>query len=134
MGIVSYYFGDKDGLFEVMMWYVLCDLWLVIMCCCVVVCKDLCLWLCVVVVVNFDDMQVSVLVMKMWFVFWLQSMYDLMFKCLQYVNMWCFYLNLCVEFVKVLLWMKVCEVVSGFVVLIDGLWLCGVFVGGLIDI
>lgn len=129
-GIVVYYFGDKDGLFNVVMWQILCELKDVVVCYCVEVSDDLCEQLCVIVDGNFDDSQINGIVMCVWFIFWVVSMYQLELVWLQCVNDQCLFFNLCYQFNCLLFYLQVCLVVCGLVVMIDGLWLCGSLVGG----
>lgn len=134
MGIISYYFKDKNGLLEVIMCDIISQLCDVVFNCLYVL-LDGSVSQCLQVIVggNFDEMQISSVVMKVWLVFWVSSMYQLMFYWLQQVSSCCLLLNLVYEFCCELLCEQVQEVGYGLVVLIDGLWLWVVFSGKLLD-
>ncbi|KML62137.1 transcriptional regulator BetI [Burkholderia stabilis] len=132
-GIVSHYFGDKDGLLEATMRHVLRDLWSATTARRVAARKDPRARLRAIVAANFDDTQVSAPVMKTWLAFWSQSMHDPMLKRLQHVNTRRLHSNLCAEFAKALPRTKAREAASGLAALIDGLWLRGALAGGPID-
>ena len=101
-GIVSHYFGDKDGLLEATMRHAArpcgrpprAAAWRHA--------SDPRARLRAIVAANFDVTQVSAPVMKTWLAFWSQSMHDPMLKRLQHVNTRRLHSNLCAEFAKAL--------------------------------
>jgi transcriptional repressor BetI len=128
-GIVSHYFGDKDGLLEATMRHVLRDL----------------------VASHVEtaprgerrspletsrgrrgefrrraDQQP---VMKTWLAFWSESMHKPQLRRLQYVNTRRLNSNLCADFSKALPRAAARRAASGLAALIDGLWLRGALSG-----
>ncbi len=97
-GIVSHYFGDKDGLLEATMRHVLRDLWLATSRRRGAAAPEPRERLRAIVAANFDDTQVSAPVMKTWLAFWSQSMHQPQLGRLQRVNTRRLHSNLCAEF------------------------------------
>ncbi len=132
-GIVSHYFGDKDGLLEATMRHVLRDLSTATARRRRAARNDPRARLRAIVAANFDATQVSVPVMKTWLAFWSQSMHEPALKRLQRVNTRRLYSNLSAEFGRTLSRTRARQAASGLAALIDGLWLRGALAGGPID-
>jgi TetR/AcrR family transcriptional regulator, transcriptional repressor of bet genes len=128
-GIVSHYFGDKNGLIEATMRHVLRDLWAATARRRVATKSDPRSRLRAVVAANFDVSQISAPVMKTWLAFWAQSMHEPSLKRLQHVNTRRLYSNLCAEFVKAMPRPAARRAASGLAAMIDGLWLRGALSG-----
>jgi TetR/AcrR family transcriptional repressor of bet genes len=123
-GIVSHYFGDKDGLLEATMRHVLRDLWQATASRRRAAKADPRSKLRAVVAANFDAGQTSGPVMKTWLAFWSESMHKPQLRRLQYVNTRRLNSNLCADFSRALP-----RAASGLAARIDGLWLCGALSG-----
>ncbi|KMY86021.1 HTH-type transcriptional regulator BetI [Candidatus Paraburkholderia calva] len=128
-GIVSHYFGDKDGLLEATMRHVLRDLWLAIARRRKAAKPDPRSKLRAVVMANFDVEQVNGPVMKTWLAFWSESMHKAELRCLQHVNTRRLFSNLCANFSRELTKPAARRAASGLAALIDGLWLRGALSG-----
>ena len=128
-GIVSHYFGDKDGLLEATMRHVLRDLWNATSRRRRAARDEPRARLRAVVAANFDVAQVSNPVMKTWLAFWSESMHKPPLQRLQRVNTRRLYSNLCADFSKVLPRAAARRAASGLAALIDGLWLRGALSG-----
>ncbi len=128
-GIVSHYFGDKDGLLEATMRHVLRDLWNATSRRRRVAKDEPRARLRAVVAANFDAAQVSNPVMKTWLAFWSESMHKPQLRRLQNVNTRRLYSNLCADFSKALPRVAARRAASGLAALIDGLWLRGALSG-----
>nr|WP_262927410.1 transcriptional regulator BetI [Phytohalomonas tamaricis] len=128
-GIISHYFGGKDGLFEATMRHILGDLGQAIR-----------KWrdstpddsphdhLHAIIRANFDRSQVDRSVMKTWLAFWATSMHRPDLQRLQRVNDRRLFSNLCHQFHRVLPHDKARNAARGLAALIDGLWLRGALV------
>jgi TetR/AcrR family transcriptional repressor of bet genes len=128
-GIVSHYFGDKDGLLEATMRHVLRDLWQATSSRRRAAKADPRAKLRAVVAANFDTAQTSGPVMKTWLAFWSESMHKPHLRRLQYVNTRRLNSNLCADFSKALPRAAARRAASGLAALIDGLWLRGALSG-----
>ncbi|WP_277188220.1 transcriptional regulator BetI [Caballeronia sp. BR00000012568055] len=128
-GIVSHYFGDKDGLLEATMRHVLRDLWLATSRRRKAAKADSRSKLRAVVAANFDAEQVNGPVMKTWLAFWSESMHKPALRRLQHVNTRRLYSNLCADFSRELSKPAARRAASGLAALIDGLWLRGALAG-----
>jgi TetR/AcrR family transcriptional regulator, transcriptional repressor of bet genes len=128
-GIVSHYFGDKNGLIEATMRHVLRDLWAATARRRIATKSDPRSRLRAVVAANFDVSQISAPVMKTWLAFWSQSMHEPSLKRLQHVNTRRLYSNLCAEFGKAMPRAAARRAASGLAAMIDGLWLRGALSG-----
>jgi TetR/AcrR family transcriptional repressor of bet genes len=128
-GIVSHYFGDKDGLLEATMRHVLRDLWQATSRRRRAAKADPRSKLRAVVAANFDAEQTSAAVMKTWLAFWSESMHKPQLRRLQYVNTRRLNSNLCTDFSKLLPRAAARRAASGLAALIDGLWLRGALSG-----
>ena len=128
-GIVSHYFGDKDGLLEATMRHVLRSLWQGTARRRKAAKPDPRSKLRAVVAANFDVEQVNGPVMKTWLAFWSESMHKPELRRLQHVNTRRLYSNLCADFARSLTKPAARRAASGLAALIDGLWLRGALVG-----
>jgi TetR/AcrR family transcriptional repressor of bet genes len=128
-GIVSHYFGDKNGLIEATMRHILRDLWAATARRRTTARADPRSRLRAIVAANFDVSQVSAPVMKTWLAFWSQSMHEPTLKRLQRVNMRRLYSNLCAEFGKAMPRTAARRAANGLAAMIDGLWLHGALNG-----
>jgi TetR/AcrR family transcriptional regulator, transcriptional repressor of bet genes len=128
-GIVSHYFGDKDGLLEATMRHVLRDLWQATSRRRKAAKSEPRAKLRAVVAANFDAEQVSAPVMKTWLAFWSESMHKPALRRLQHVNTRRLYSNLCADFSRALNKPAARRAASGLAALIDGLWLRGALSG-----
>ncbi|NIF55518.1 transcriptional regulator BetI [Burkholderia sp. Ax-1724] len=128
-GIVSHYFGGKDGLLEATMRHVLHDLWEATMRRRQAAKDEPRARLRAIVAANFDVSQVSSPVMKTWLAFWAESMHQPALRRLQRINTRRLHSNLCAEFEQVLPNTAARRAASGLAALIDGLWLRGALTG-----
>ncbi|WP_118185090.1 transcriptional regulator BetI [Paraburkholderia phosphatilytica] len=133
VGIVSHYFGDKSGLLETTMRYVLRDLSNATARRRAAAPDEPRARLRAIVAGNFDDTQVNAPVMKTWLAFWAQSMHEPALSRLQRVNTRRLQSNLCAEFARVLPRADARRAATGLAALIDGLWLRGALTGGPIN-
>jgi TetR/AcrR family transcriptional repressor of bet genes len=132
-GIVSHYFGDKDGLLEATMRHILRDLWAATTRRRIAAKPQPRARLRAIVAANFDVSQLSGPVMKTWLAFWAQSMHEPQLRRLQRVNTRRLFSNLCAEFAKVLPRAQARRAASGLAAMIDGLWLRGALSGDPFD-
>ncbi|CAM2157169.1 MULTISPECIES: transcriptional regulator BetI [Paraburkholderia] len=128
-GIVSHYFGGKDGLLEATMRHVLRDLWEATMRRRLAAKPEPRARLRAIVAANFDVSQVNTPVMKTWLAFWAESMHQPTLRRLQRVNTRRLYSNLCAEFEKALPRAASRRAATGLAAMIDGLWLRGATTG-----
>ncbi|MFC0335968.1 transcriptional regulator, TetR family [Kushneria avicenniae] len=125
-GIISHYFGGKDGLLEATMRYILGDLG-------ASVARrrqalgnsDARTHLYAIVEGNFDRSQISRAVMKTWLAFWTTSMHKPSLQRLQRVNDRRLYSNICYQFRKHMTPTQARSAARGLAAIIDGLWLRG---------
>ena len=132
-GIVSHYFGDKDGLLEATMRHILRDLWAATTRRRIAAKPQPRARLRAIVAANFDVSQLSGPVMKTWLAFWTQSMHEPQLRRLQRVNTRRLFSNLCAEFAKTLPRAQARRAASGLAAMIDGLWLRGALSGDPFD-
>lgn len=125
-GIISHYFGGKDGLLEATMRQILGDLGKA------VAVRRSALpsnapreHIRAIIDGNFDRSQVSRSVMKTWLAFWASSMHRPPLQRLQRVNDRRLYSNLCHQFRHCLPKQRARDAARGLAALIDGLWLRG---------
>ncbi|MCM2970956.1 transcriptional regulator BetI [Larsenimonas suaedae] len=125
-GIISHYFGGKDGLLEATMRFILAELGATVSTRRRALgTSDAKAHLRAIVEANFDDTQVSRSVMKTWLAFWATSMHRDDLMRLQRVNDRRLYSNLCCQFRKHMPRRDAQEAARGLAALIDGLWLRG---------
>lgn len=125
-GIISHYFGGKDGLLEATMRQILSDLGEA------VAMRRKALpeqsprdHLRAIIDGNFDRSQVSQSVMKTWLAFWASSMHRPHLQRLQRVNDRRLYSNLCHQFRHCMPKAEARYAARGLAAMIDGLWLRG---------
>lgn len=82
-GIISYYFGGKQGLIEVVLCYLLDQLGKELCECMVKIDWFLLQWLNCIIEFNFFGFQCLELVVYIWFSFWVWLVYELGFKWFQ---------------------------------------------------
>ena len=133
-GIVSHYFGDKDGLLNAAMRYVLRQL------------RDAVAvrrtyaedagpraQIRAIIDGNFDETQTSSSATRVWLAFWSASMHQPELRRLQRANDRRLYSNLCHQFRGVLPHEQARHAARGLAAMIDGLWLRGSLTGGTFD-
>lgn len=125
-GIISHYFGGKDGLLEATMRQILQDLGEA-----VTTRRSRLLddspeaHIRAIIDGNFDRSQTSQSVMKTWLAFWASSMHRHDLQRLQRVNDRRLYSNLCSQFRRCLSRAEARRAARGLAAMIDGLWLRG---------
>lgn len=124
-GIISHYFGGKDGLLEATMRKILGDLRQAVASRRVRADDTPRSHIRAIIDGNFDRSQVSQSVMKTWLAFWASSMHRDDLQRLQYVNDRRLYSNLCYQFRRCLPRAEARDAARGLAALIDGLWLRG---------
>lgn len=125
-GIISHYFGGKDGLLEATMRQILHDLGEA------VAARRRALaapspraHLGAIIDGNFDRSQVTGPVAKTWLAFWASSMHTPRLQRLQQVNDRRLYSNLCNQFCRLMPRDQARQAARGLAAMIDGLWLRG---------
>ena len=125
-GIISHYFGGKDGLLEATMRQILTDL------SDAVAARRHALeddspraHIGAIIEGNFDRTQVTGPAAKTWLAFWASSMHKPVLQRLQYVNDRRLYANLCHQFQRVVPKADARNAARGLAAMIDGLWLRG---------
>ncbi|SFH78029.1 transcriptional regulator BetI [Modicisalibacter xianhensis] len=124
-GIISHYFGGKDGLLEATMRKILGDLGEAVSSRRAKASDTPRAHIRAIIDGNFDRSQVSQSVMKTWLAFWASSMHRNDLQRLQYVNDRRLYSNLCYQFRRCLPRSEARDAARGLAALIDGLWLRG---------
>ncbi|WP_234273038.1 transcriptional regulator BetI [Billgrantia zhangzhouensis] len=125
-GIISHYFGGKDGLLEATMRQILTDLGQA------VAARRSRLkdgsprdHLGAIIDGNFDRSQISSPAAKTWLAFWASSMHKPRLQRLQHVNDQRLYSNLCCQFRRLMPHAAARDAARGLAAMIDGLWLRG---------
>ncbi|WP_416137391.1 transcriptional regulator BetI [Halomonas sp. HK25] len=125
-GIISHYFGGKDGLLEATMRQILSDLGTA------VTARQAAIsdaspraHLRAIIEGNFDRSQVTDPVAKTWLAFWASSMHQPALQQLQRVNDRRLYSNLCAQFRRLMPRAEARRVAHALATMIDGLWLRG---------
>lgn len=125
-GIISHYFGGKDGLLEATMRQILGDLGQAVANRRMTLPEDAPqAHIRAIIDGNFDRSQVSQSVMKTWLAFWASSMHRPNLQRLQRVNDRRLYSNLCCQFRRRLPKQQARNAARGLAAMIDGLWLRG---------
>ncbi|KXS39473.1 MAG: TetR/AcrR family transcriptional regulator, transcriptional repressor of bet protein [Halomonadaceae bacterium T82-2] len=125
-GIISHYFGGKDGLLEATMRQILYDLGTAVATRRARLADNTpAAHLRAIIDGNFDRSQVSQSVMKTWLAFWASSMHKHDLQRLQRVNDRRLYSNLCCQFRRCLPRAEARRAARGLAAMIDGLWLRG---------
>ncbi|GAB2566213.1 transcriptional regulator BetI [Dyella jejuensis] len=133
-GIISHYFGGKDGLLNAAMRQILRDLRNAVARRAVMAAPDPRSQLRAIVEGNFDPSQVSATAMRVWLTFWAASMHDAQLRRLQRANDRRLYSNLSHQFQRVLPPEPARTAARGLAAMIDGLWLRGSLAGGEFDV
>lgn len=125
-GIISHYFGGKDGLLESTMRQILDDLGSAVAERRAAAAEDTPqAHIRAIIDGNFDRSQVNQSVMKTWLAFWASSMHQHDLQRLQRVNDRRLYSNLCSQFRRCLNKQDARRAARGLAAMIDGLWLRG---------
>lgn len=134
-GIISHYFGGKDGLLESTMRQILNDLGSVVASRRATVAEDTPqAHIRAIIDGNFDRSQVNQSVMKTWLAFWASSMHQHNLQRLQRVNDRRLYSNLCSQFRRCLNKQDARRAARGLAAMVDGLWLRGALAPGGLDV
>jgi TetR/AcrR family transcriptional repressor of bet genes len=133
-GIVSHYFGDKDGLINAAMRHILRQLRDAVARRRTEADTDALAQLHAIVDGNFDETQVNATAMRVWLTFWAASMHHPELRRLQRANDRRLYSNLCHQFRRTMPADRARHAARGLAALIDGLWLRGSLVGGEFDV
>ena len=124
-GIVSHYFGDKSGLIEATMRYLLRNLRDEIAARRQAADASPRAQLLAIIEGNFDDGQISPASARAWLWFWAASLHEPQLERLQQANERRLQSNLCVQFRRVMNAARAREAATGLAAMIDGLWLRG---------
>lgn len=125
-GIISHYFGGKDGLLEATMRQILSDLGEAVAARRRALTEDSPrAHLGAIIDGNFDRTQVSGPVAKTWLAFWASSMHQPVLARLQRVNDHRLHSNLCTQFRRVMPREDARNAAGTLAAVIDGLWLRG---------
>lgn len=134
-GIISHYFGGKDGLIEATMREVLTELQAAVAHRRTSVApEDTEGNIRAIIEGNFDRSQLSETAIKTWLAFWVSSMHHPQLKRLQAVNDRRLYSNLSHQFSRRLPLAQARDAARGLAALIDGLWLRGALMPERFDI
>ncbi|OON41625.1 transcriptional regulator BetI [Izhakiella australiensis] len=128
-GIVSHYFGDKDGLLDATMRKILRDLRDAVAERRAQAADDTQSQLLAIVEGNFHLSQTSQNSMRAWLAFWAASMHSTYLRRLQRANDRRLYSNISHQFQRVLARQDARTAAQGLAALIDGLWLRGSLTG-----
>ena len=124
-GIVSHYFGDKSGLIEATMRYLLRNLRDAIAARRRTADASPRAQLLAIIDGNFDEGQINHASARAWLWFWAASLHDPQLERLQQANERRLQSNLCVQFRRVLDAEHARAAATGLAAMIDGLWLRG---------
>ncbi|WP_336777412.1 transcriptional regulator BetI [Pantoea sp. USHLN256] len=134
-GIVSHYFGDKEGLLNATMRKILRDLRDGIAeCRANAPRQDVRAQLFAIIDANFHPSQTSANSMRAWLDFWAASMHNSELRRLQRLNDRRLYSNICWQFRQVMSPELARKSARGLAALIDGLWLRGSLTGKDFDV
>lgn len=133
-GIISHYFGGKDGLLNAAMRQILRELRDAVAQRAAIADKSPRAQLRAIIEGNFDHSQVSATAMRVWLTFWAASMHDAQLRRLQHANDRRLYSNLSHQFQRALTRDRACTAARGLAAMIDGLWLRGSLTGGEFDV
>ncbi|CAB3678738.1 MULTISPECIES: transcriptional regulator BetI [Achromobacter] len=128
-GIISHYFGDKDGLLEASMRELLRNLRDSVSRARLAAQPDARSQLRAIIDGNFVPTQVSRSAMRAWLTFWAASMHQPRLGRLQRANDRRLQSNLCCQFQRALPLAQAREAARGLAAMIDGLWLRGGLMG-----
>jgi TetR/AcrR family transcriptional repressor of bet genes len=133
-GIISHYFGGKDGLLNAAMRQILRELRDAVAQCETAAGKSPRARLQAIIDGNFDPTQVSATAMRVWLTFWAASMHYAQLRRLQHANDRRLYSNLSYHFQRALPRESARAAARGLAAMIDGLWLRGSLSGGKFDV
>ncbi|CAI0700125.1 transcriptional regulator BetI [Serratia entomophila] len=133
-GIVSHYFGDKDGLLNATMRKILRDLRDAVAECRARAAGDSQSQLFAIIQGNFHPSQTNAVSMRAWLDFWAASMHQPALRRLQRANDRRLYSNICSQFRRALPQQQAREAARGLAAMIDGLWLRGSLAGNETDL
>lgn len=122
-GIVSHYFGDKNGLLDACMRQILSDLYLAVDHHRKQVDDQPASQIRAIIDGNFDVSQIAGPVLKTWLAFWTNSLHQPDLQRLQRINDRRLYSNLTAQFARVLPAQQARDAGASLAALIDGLWL-----------
>lgn len=122
-GIVSHYFGDKNGLLDACMRQILTDLYLAVERHRFQAEDTPQAQIRAIIDGNFDLTQVAAPVLKTWLVFWTNSLHQKNLQRLQRVNDRRLHSNITAQFARVLPREQARQAGSSLAALVDGLWL-----------
>ena len=122
-GIVSHYFGDKNGLLDACMRQILADLYLAVERQRRQTADTPEAQIRAIIDGNFDVSQVDAPVLKTWLVFWTNSLHQPNLQRLQSINDRRLWSNLTAQFSRVMPHEQARAAGSSMAALIDGLWL-----------
>ena len=133
-GIVSHYFGDKDGLLNATMRHILRELRDAVAACRARADANPRAQLRAIIEGNFHESQISPTAMRVWLTFWAASMHQPELRRLQRSNDHRLYSNLCHQFHRALPLQQARCAARGLAAMIDGLWLRASLAGGPLDV
>jgi TetR/AcrR family transcriptional regulator, transcriptional repressor of bet genes len=133
-GIISHYFGGKDGLLNAAMRQILRELRDAVAQQAASARPDPKAQLRAIVDGNFDPTQTNATAMRVWLTFWAASMHDDTLRRLQHANDRRLYSNLSHQFQRALPREQARLAARGLAAMIDGLWLRGSLAGGTFDV
>ncbi|WP_428946041.1 transcriptional regulator BetI [Pantoea sp. FN060301] len=122
-GIVSHYFGDKNGLLDACMRQILSDLYAAVQHNRKQADESAEGQIRAIVDGNFDVSQIDAPVLKTWLAFWTNSLHQPDLQRLQRINDRRLYSNLTAQFARVLTPGQARDAGASMAALIDGLWL-----------
>lgn len=122
-GIVSHYFGDKNGLLDACMRQIMLDLYNAVQHHRATADDSAQGQVRAIIDGNFDVSQVAGPVLKTWLAFWTNSLHQPELQRLQRVNDRWLYANLTAQFARALPAAKARDAGASMAALIDGLWL-----------
>lgn len=122
-GIVSHYFGDKNGLLEACMMQILSDLFTALRQQRSKAGPGAEDQVRAIIDGNFDVSQIAAPVLKTWLVFWAESLYQPNLNRLQRINDRRLYSNLAAQYRRALPIRQAREAASSMAAILDGLWL-----------
>lgn len=122
-GIVSHYFGDKNGLLDACMRQILSDLYVAVEHHRSQATDDPAARIRAIIDGNFDVSQIAGPVLKTWLAFWTNSLHQPELQRLQRINDRRLYSNLTAQFARVLPAQQARDAGASMAAIIDGLWL-----------
>lgn len=122
-GIVSHYFGDKNGLLDACMRQILTDLYLAVERHRLQAADTPQAQIRAIIDGNFDLTQVEAPVLTTWLVFWTNSLHQKNLQRLQRINDRRLHSNITAQFARVLSREQARQAGSSIAALIDGIWL-----------